>query len=208
MPFLLVVTAMLLCLHTALQFIHFEVREIPWLFRQFFDVDQEDSLPTWWAAMLHIIAAALVFLVACRKRADEDRWARYWFGLSIGFVALSMDEVAGFHESINTMFAISWVIPGAIAALIVGGAYLRFLAHLPGRTRWLFILSAVIFLGGALGVERATDWYRDADQLNTLAYNLWNVLEEGLEMFGVALFIHAVLSYSATLRERRIEVFV
>ena len=201
-------TATLLCLHTAIQIIHFEVREIPWLFRQFFDVDEEDSLPTWCAAMLHIVAAGLLFLIAQRKRADQDQWARYWFGLSLGFVALSMDEVAGLHETINSIGLVSWVIPGALAALATGVVYFRFLAHLPTRTRWLFLLSAGLFLGGALGVERATDWYRDADQLDTLAYNLWNVVEEGLEMFGVVLFIHAVLAYLTSIGEKRVEVFL
>ena len=57
-------------------------------------------------------------------------------------------------------------------------------------------------------MERATDWYRDANQLDTLAYNLWNVVEEGLEMFGVVLFIHAVLAYLTSIGEKRVEVYL
>ncbi|MCH8039862.1 MAG: hypothetical protein IH977_05880, partial [Nitrospinae bacterium] len=82
----------------------------------------------------------------------------------------------------------SWAIPGGITAAIFGLAYLRFLRHLPARTRWLFVVSGCVFLGGAVGVEMSTDWYDDEDLLDTLAYNLWNTVEEGLEMGGVVLF--------------------
>ena len=67
--------------------------------------------------------------------------------------------------------------------------------QLPARTRWRIVLAGGVFLAGGVGVERATDWYQDHDQLNTLAYNLWNAVEEGLEMVGVVLFIRALLDY-------------
>jgi hypothetical protein len=197
---LVLATLTLLSIHVALQVYHYEFRRLPWLMRQFFDVDEEDSLPTWFATSLHLLTAALLYLIARRKRAERDSWTGYWYGLSFVFVALSMDEIAGLHETINSVTSFSWVIPGAIAATIFGLVYIRFLWRLPPRTRWLFILSGCVFLGGALGVERATDWYKDADQLNTLAYNLWNAVEEGMEMSGVVLFIHAVLGYMGAIR--------
>lgn len=198
----------LLTIHVVLQIYHYEFRRLPWLLRQFFDVDEEDSLPTWYATSLHLLTSALLFLVALRKRAERDRWTGYWYGLSLVFLALSMDEVAGLHETINSVTPFSWVIPGAIAAAVFGLAYTRFLLHLPPRTRWLFFLSGCVFLGGALGVERATDWYKDAHQLNTLAYNLWNAVEEGLEMSGVVLFIHAVLGYMGAIQNTRVSIIV
>ena len=76
-------------------------------------------------------------------------------------------------------------------------AYLPFLWALPARTRWLFILSGAIYIGGAVGVEWATIWYEENDQLNTLAYNLWNAVEESMEMTGVILFIYALLGHIA-----------
>ncbi|MGA1199095.1 MAG: hypothetical protein ACO36I_21595, partial [Candidatus Latescibacterota bacterium] len=63
------------------------------------------------------------------------------------------------------------------------------------QTRWLFVISGAIFVGGAVGVEMSTDWYEDADLLNTLAYNLWTAVEEGMEMGSIVLFIHALLQY-------------
>lgn len=170
---------------------------MPWPLRQLFDVDEEDAVPTWYSSSALLLTAGLLFLISRRKRADRDRWVRYWYGLTLAFVALSLDEVAGLHETLNSQVDYSWAIPGGIGAAVFGLTYLRFLWHLPTRTRWLFVLSGWVFLGGAVGVEMSTDWYKDEDLLNTLAYNLWNTVEEGMEMGGVVLFIHALLDYMA-----------
>ena len=59
----------------------------------------------------------------------------------------------------------------------------------------MFISSASAFISDAVGVEMSTDWYDDQGLLNTLAYNLWTAVEEGMEMGGVVLFIYALLDY-------------
>ncbi len=198
----------LLSVHIVLQLWHYRWHEVPWPLRQLFDVDEEDSIPTWYSASALLLASALLFLISQRKRADRDPWIRYWYGLSLTLTALSLDEIAGFHEALNTMADSSWAIPGGIAAAIFGLAYLRFLRHLPARTRWLFVLSGCVFLGGAVGVEMSTDWYEDQELLNTLAYNLWTAVEEGMEMGGVVLFIYALLRYMGPGQGVRVDVSV
>ncbi len=201
------IMAALLAAHVMLQVWHHEWHRLPWLLRQFFDVDEEDSLPTWFGASLLLLASALLFLIARRKRADRDPWTRHWYGLSLAFAVLSMDEVAGLHETLNTVLAHPrWLFLGS--AGIFALAYLPFLRHLPARTRALFVLSGCIYLGGAAGIEFATDWYEDNDLLKTLAYNLWNALEEGMEMGGVVLFIYAMLAYMGQGHGPRIDVTV
>lgn len=185
----------LLAVHCVLTVWHYEYEELPWSLRQLFDVDEEDCIPTWYSASALLLASFLLYLVCRRKRVDGDRWLRYWYGLSLGFAFLSLDEIAGFHETLNSAVEYSWAIPGGIVAAIVGLLYLRFLWNLPARTRWLFMVSGAVFLGGAVGVEISTDWYADEDLLDTLAYNLWTAVEEGMEMGSVVLFIHAVLGY-------------
>ncbi len=202
MGWLTAIVCGLLAVHIVLQVWHYQWDELPWLLRQFFDVDEEDSLPTWYSA------TALLLLISRRKRIDRDPWVRYWYGLTLAFAALSMDEIAGLHETLNSLIDFSWTIPGGILAALFDLAYLRFLLHLPSRTRWLFILSGIIFVTGAVVVERSTDWYDDEDLLNTLPYNLWNALEEGLEMGGVVLFIYALLGYMTRGRSLQVEVTV
>ena len=54
--------------------------------------------------------------------------------------------------------------------MIIGLASLPFLARLPSRTGNLLVIAGAIYVAGALGVERATDWYDVNDLMNTLAY--------------------------------------
>ncbi len=208
MGWLTAIVCGLLAVHIVLQVWHYQWDELPWLLRQFFDVDEEDSLPTWYSATALLLASFLLLLISRRKRIDRDPWVRYWYGLTLAFAALSMDEIAGLHETVNSLIDFSWTIPGGILAALFDLAYLRFLLHLPSRTRWLFILSGIIFVTGAVVVERSTDWYDDEDLLNTLPYNLWNALEEGLEMGGVVLFIYALLGYMTRGRSLQVEVTV
>ena len=208
MGWLTAIVCGLLAVHIVLQVWHYQWDELPWLLRQFFDVDEEDSLPTWYSATALLLASFLLLLISRRKRIDRDPWVRYWYGLTLAFAALSMDEIAGLHETLNSLIDFSWTIPGGILAALFDLAYLRFLLHLPSRTRWLFILSGIIFVTGAVVVERSTDWYDDEDLLNTLPYNLWNALEEGLEMGGVVLFIYALLGYMTRGRSLQVEVTV
>ncbi len=203
---LVAIVATLLAIHILLQICHYQWYEIPWLIRQFFDVDEEDSLPTWYSAVALLLAAGLLYVIARCKRIEGDAWTWYWYGLCAAFVFLSMDEIAGLHESFNTVTDFSWTIPGAVGAALFGLAYIRFLQVLPSQTRWLFVVSACMFIAGAVGVERSTDWYEDSDLLDTLAYNLWNALEEGLEMGGVVLFIYALLIYMSRSGSVAIEV--
>jgi hypothetical protein len=198
----------LLAIHCSLQIYHYQWHKLPWSLRQLFDVDEEDAIPTWYSASALLLASVLLYLIGQRKRLESDPWARYWFGLSLGFGSLSLDEVAGFHETLNGFSDYSWAVPGGIAALAIGVLYLRFLWHLPTDTRWLFVISGCVFLGGAVGVEMSTDWYEDADLLNTLAYNLWTAVEEGMEMGSIVLFIHALLGYMGQTQGARVGVVV
>jgi len=196
----------LLSIHVILQIWHYEFERLPWLLRQIFDVDEEDTIPTWYSANALLLTSGLLYLISQRKKTDQDPWFRYWYGLTIGFVFLSLDEIAGFHETVNGLVEFSWTIPGGILAAIIGLLYLRFLWHLPAQTRLLFVIAGAIFVGGAVGVENYTDWYEDEDLLNTLAYNLWTAVEEGMEMGSIVLFIHALLKYMNQEKSARVSV--
>ena len=186
---------LLLAVHILLQTIHYAATPLPWHLRQIFDLDEEDSFPTWYSAVALLFASLLIAVVALRARRRTDRWARHWIGLGVGFLVLSIDEVAGLHETLNSVTDFSWTIPAAVGALVVLAVYLPFLRGLPARLRSRFLLAGGAFLLGALLVEYATDPFADQDRLNTLAYNLSTVPEEALEMFGVVLLIYALIDY-------------
>lgn len=188
----------ILFIHVCLQTAHYCWQRLPWLLKDRFDVDVEDSVPTWFSAANLLLCSRLFFAIATEKKRAGDRWYCHWYGLSFFSAMLSVDEVAGFHEVVDTIGIMPWTIPGTLVAATFGLAYARFLIHLPAQTRRLFIVAGVLFATGALGVEQLTDIYLEDNSTNSLGYNLLTATEEGLEMIGVVLFIHALLSYQGT----------
>jgi len=169
-----------------------------WLYFEFFDLDEEESFGTWFSTLILLAAGRLTLLQSRAVASQSQAVYRYWLLLAIGFHLLSLDELVGFHEFINTVVKDThWTSFGLAICLVVGSAYVPFLWTLPVRIRWLFIASGMIYIGGAVGVEWGTIYYEERDQLDTLAYNLWNALEESMEMAGVILFIYTLLGHLA-----------
>jgi hypothetical protein len=185
---------MLLLVHAVLTVYHYKVAEIAWIpWRQLFDVDAENNLPTWFSGLLLGVTAFWVWLLADAKRAEHDRWALHWRVLAIGFFVMSLDEVAGLHESINTVSDVTWAIPGGILVMVIGLSYFPFLWSLPKATRNAFTLAGCLYVAGAVGVEMiGAPMVEDA-----MPYNLVTVAEEGLEMGGVIIFLSALLQSMA-----------
>ena len=184
----------LLLVHSVLTVYHYQVDEVEWIpWRQLFDVDEENNLPTWFSGFLLGVTAFWVWVVADVKRGSSDRWWMHWKLLAWGFFLLCVDEVAGLHETVNTITEVTWAIPGGILALVVGLMMFPFVWSLPAGTRDAFIAAGCLYVGGAVGVEIIGE-PMDSD---TMLYNLTTVVEEGMEMGGVILFLAATLQYAA-----------
>ncbi len=157
----------------------------------FFDLDEEESFGTWFSSGLLLIAALLFMQQARSLRAQGEAWHKWWLILGIGFCVLSIEEIVGIHEWTNSMMGDTpWTVIGfqifSLAALV----YLPFLWHYRWRTGLLLLLAGCIYAGGALGVEHFTD-----SEVNSLHYNMWTALEEGLEMLGVIVLIYTLLDH-------------
>jgi len=192
---LIIATLTLLVCHGVLTIFNYRVTELPWLLLQLFDVDQENNLPTWFSELLLLIACASLWVCAKGKRAEGNRWSRHWYVLFVGFLLMAIDEVAGVHESINSFIVVTWAIPMGIASLLAGLAFIPFLGHLPNRIALLFVVAGLMFVTGAAGLEIIGNSLVAQSLRDTLEYNMWTLLEEALEMFGVILFTHTLLTY-------------
>lgn len=170
-----------------------------------FNMDLEQSLPTYVSAINLFIASALLALVTKFKRRNNDRYWMHWGFLSFGFLFLSIDESISLHELVvgsvvfelfnleeQGHFGSSILIVSSAA--ISGLLFLNFILHLPGKTRTRFIVSGIIFVMGAAGME-ALGGYIVSDGYQKVAYNLVVIIEESMEMTGVLLFIRALLYY-------------
>jgi hypothetical protein len=170
-----------------------------------FDLDIEHNIPSWFASAALLAAAVLLGAIA---RAAWRQWARFrwhWTALAAMFVCLSIDEATSLHEMVmailharfdfNGLFFFAWVVPAAIAVAIVGVVYARFLVHLPLRTRQLFVIAATIYVGAALGLEAVGGAVVEVHGFESVRYSLLMLLEEVLELLGIAVFLYALLDH-------------
>lgn len=177
----------LLSAHMLIMMYHYWMDDVPWLARQLVDLDEENNLPTWFSSFLLLNAAGLLYLV----RRSADAWRTQWTVLAVGFFLMSIDEVAGVHETLNTATDTLWVWP-AIGLLGLAGLWLLpFVRALPRSTTLRFVIAGVIFVGGSIGME-IVGHPMDAD---TLVYQMTVLAEEGMEMMGVLVFAHALILY-------------
>ncbi len=125
-----------------------------------FNLNGEANFPTWYQSSTLLLSSILLALIAAVKRMAGARYLWHWRILSLIFLYLSVDEAACIHEQANKLgpalhasgpFHYVWVIPAAILVSIFVLAYLKFLAHLPLKERWLFVIAGAIYVGGALG---------------------------------------------------------
>lgn len=169
-----------------------------------FDLDEEESFGTWFSSGILMMSALLLAHQARVLRVKREERHQWWLVLAIGFCFMSVDEVVGMHEFMNSMMGETpWTVVGFPILVVVGLAYLPFLWHHRERTGRLFLLAGAIFGGGAVGVEHFTD----AD-LNLLHYNMWTALEEGMEMLGVIVLIYAILDHMRGTPERTVQIEV
>ncbi len=170
-------------------------------------VNAEQTIPTWYSILLLFTAAVILGLIAFAHVTSRERNTLYWAGLSVIFFYLSMDEGAVIHEiasdwvqanfEVSGFLTFGWQIVAAPLVILFGLVYLRFLMRLPARTRYQFILAAMVYIGGALFVESISANQYDIGGGVTFEYLAIATVEEFCEMLGVVIFIHALLVYAA-----------
>lgn len=170
-----------------------------------FDLDNEANIPTYFSGLLLLFSSIILWVISYIERENNSSFYQHWFGLSLVFAFLSVDEVASLHErttqpvrqllGVEGIFYYAWTIPVAVGLLLLGVVYARFLWHLQARWKRLFAVAAVLYVGGALGVELISGWYDSQGGGASFTYTLITTVEETLEMAGAAVFIYALLDY-------------
>lgn len=171
-----------------------------------FSAQAEGNVPTWFSSSLLLLCSVILATVTIAKKRAGDRYILHWGGLAATFLYLSIDEAARIHEltmaplrsalSPHGIFYFAWVIPGLALVSVFGLTYLKFLTALPRGARNMFLLSGMIFVTGAIGLEMIGGRYFEMRGGPDLTYAVLATGEESLEMFGVIVFIYALLSYA------------
>lgn len=168
-----------------------------------FDLDSELNFPAFFSSVIILFASQLFFVIYhnCRERQFE----RYWLYLSFIFLVLALDEATSMHEqlieplriafNLEGLLYFSWVLPALLFLLIFVAVYLRFFLSLAVTFRKHFLLSALMYVGGAVGLEMVGGAYAEQMVEVDFTYKMITTLEETLEMMGIILLIHTQLVY-------------
>lgn len=171
-----------------------------------FNLDAENNIPTFFSTFLFLFASCLLYL---NFKVDVEK-NRFWLFLSALFLFLSIDEANQIHEKLNyikfkleflssSKLLYMWVFPYLIFTVILAIVLKKFIFSLPKRTRFLFVLSAIIFTTGAIGFEVIHDYLLAINhRIESFSLELLVLFEELFELVGLAIFVYANLEYLGT----------
>jgi hypothetical protein len=174
-----------------------------------FNMDSEVSIPTWYAQTLLFVASCLFFVIALSAKHST----RYWYALSAIFIFVSIDEGASVHEllmdPVRNILNItsgplyySWFIVYLGLFLILVALFFRFFLTLPLRLKKLMVLSALIFLSGAVGLEIVGGMIASSPNMSNSLYAIVTTIEETLELLGASVLVYALLDYLKSFKSR------
>lgn len=184
----------------------FEVENLNSLIR-LFNVDEERNIPTYFSMLLMIFIASLLAIIATLNSKLGFPHVSKWVVLSCGFWFMAYDEVFQIHEKLIWPFRallgdtnlgafyFAWVIPGITIVFVSGLFFLKFLLYLPAIVRSRFLFAAVLYLGGAIGLELIGGQHVELHGEENFIYSLITTIEESLEIFGLIFFIWTLLKY-------------
>jgi hypothetical protein len=177
------------------------------------DMNGEVNLPTFFSVLLLLGAAALLAVVAWTQYIARKRYRHHWTALSLIFLLLASDEFMQLHERVSRLIGrfigvesvqryFLWLIPAGIVVTIVGFLFLGFFLRLRPELQRPIVLAAVLYLGGAMGLEAVASWHLTMVAIGTLSHTLLYSTEELLEMLGVITLIYALLQQLGTTDSR------
>lgn len=172
---------------------------------QLFSLDGEGNIPTWYSSITLLVCSFFLFAITAQKEIKSGAFVKQWKFLSIIFLYLSFDEAVRIHEIVlhlgKRLFHLTgyfyhpWVIPALFFVLILFLFYIKFLIHLPTRTRNYFLFSGALYIAGALVMESIGANRRYLHNVTDLPYAICTTIEEVLEMSGVLVFMNALMYY-------------
>lgn len=177
-----------------------------------FYYDLEGNIPTWFSSILLFLCAERAWRIAVAARASGDRWHRHWRGLAVIFTYLSLDELVQLHEqvvvplrrslSLGGVLTFAWVVIAVPLVVVFAILYLRFLRAQPLWTRVAFIVSGLVYVGGAAGMEMIGALVVTTFGFQSLLFAAVSGVEEGAEMLGLVLFLGALTAALARMQGR------
>jgi len=187
-----------------------------------FDLRQEANIATYFESAALAMAAIICWISGSVNGGQTfPKWDRYlpgWRTLAGVFLFLSIDELAQIHEQFNRVKPgftgqlsfvdhYSWVVVYLPGVVCIGIAFLPFLWRLPRKTAALIVLSGVLYVLGAAGLELVGAWQQVVDGIarDDARNALRSIAEETMETGAIILFIWVALT---ALAERQADIIL
>lgn len=171
-----------------------------------FYVGIEKNIPTYFSGAILFSAFVLLTFIAVVEIQRKTSWRCHWGMLAVGFLVMTIDELLSFHERLSSIvrpllkgetygvFFFSWVVVAIPVVLFLALFFVRFWWKLPQKSKITFLFAAIVYLSGCLGFEMIEGYYAEKYGINT-TYIIVEAMEEGLEMFGIIIFIWGLLNH-------------
>lgn len=166
------------------------------------DLDQERNLPTYFSALALTVLAWLALRIGRLRRRTRSSDSKLWFVMAGALFYVSVDEVGEFHErltdpvrealGLSGVLYFAWVVPAIIVLVILMTVFLRFILRMESRTRFLFLLAAILYVGGALGMELVGGYFAEAGGYDNAMYVAASTVEESAEIAGILVLMYAL----------------
>ena len=174
----------------------------------FFDMSEENNIPSLFSALILFIASSILFILYLIYDQKSIKFKIHWLLLSCIFLFLSVDEAISIHEKFNRIKSLMssnysgyldypWILPYGVFASLVGLFFFKFLLHLPAKTRKAFIISGCLYVFATIGFEPIEGHVIETYGIG-YQYYLFCSLEEFLEMCSIILFNYTLLNYTAS----------
>jgi len=214
-----VLVVIVVCLVVASSFAHYYryfIGHDRYLVR-LFSADHEWNVPTYYSAVTLLFCSVLLAIIGGASKEKKDKFHLHWKFLSLIFLLMSIDESLQLHEQtigllrrwlgLGGLLYYSWVILGIIFVAILGVFYLKLLLNIERRMRILLLLSGLLYLAGAVGMEMISGKYAATHGVDNYVYAVLTDVEESLEFVGIVMLIYTLQTYiSSNLPGLRIRI--
>lgn len=175
-----------------------------------FDLDAPANVSSYFSVLQLSMAAGLLWFIGSYARRRSDRHARQWLALAGIFVLVGLDEMAHLRALVEAPFRAAfhsdgvpqdaWMLTYGLLVVLIGWAYWGLLAQLSARTRTLMIVSGALYVGAAAGFQFYGGYVLPriggmAAAHGSFAHLALVFLVSGAKLFGIALFIYALLGH-------------
>lgn len=171
-----------------------------------FDFGLEVNVPTFFSAFLFILLAISTWFCGVFDKYKGLTKKEYlpWILLSILLLFLSLDEFAQIHEQLTDpirqflgvggFLYFAWIIPYAIALLLLAFYFIPFILRLSRKTKLLILTGASVFVFGAIGFEMLGASLYATGASGSISYTIVSSLEEFFEITGILIALKGLFN--------------